>query len=84
MAEMFVRVVIYHGNEVVMTQATENAIPSENVPKVARLLMDILYLRLDDQVDIAKLRAHRRQMRATRRKQAVRQVETPVVEGAGE
>ena len=79
-----IRVEIWHGDDLHMTQVTENDIPPENVPKTARLLMDILYLRLDDQVDIAKLRAHRRRLRDKHREQAVGQVVKPVLEEAGE
>jgi len=74
MAELPVRVVIYHGAELVMTQGTENDIKPENVPTAARLLMDGLYLRLDDQVSVAKLRAHRRRLRAKHRERAKGQV----------
>ena len=59
-----VRVVVWHDNEVYMNQETENQILPENVPATARLLMDGIYLRLDDQVDVAKLRAHRRRQRS--------------------
>jgi len=79
-----VRVGIWHGADVVMTQVTENDILPENVPAAARLLMDGLYLRLDDQVSVAKLRAHRRRLQDKHREQAVGQVETQVVEEAGE
>lgn len=71
MADKTVRVGIWHGDEVYMTKATENAILSENVPNVARLLMDDLYLRVDDQVSAAQLRAHRRDLRRNKRDKAV-------------
>lgn len=64
MAEKPVRAVIYYGKEPYMAKATENDILPENVPNAARLLMDNLYLRLDDRVSVAKLRAHRRDLRA--------------------
>lgn len=64
MTDKIVRVVVWHDNEVYMEKATENAIKPENVPNVARLLMDDIYLRLDDQVSVAELRAHRRDLRA--------------------
>jgi len=83
MAETPVRVVIYHGTEPVMTQSTENDIQPENVPAAARLLMDTLYLRLDDQVSVAKLRAHRRRLRDKHRERAVGQVGTNGEEEAG-
>lgn len=70
MAEKPVRAVIYHGNEPYMTKATENDILPENVPKAARLLMDDLYLRLDDQVSTAELRAHRQDLRQKKRDKA--------------
>ena len=74
MAETPVRVEIYHGTEPVMTQSTENDILPENVPAAARLLMDGLYLRLDDQVSVAKLRAHRRRLRDKHRERTKGQV----------
>ena len=83
MAENPVRVIIYHGKEPYMTQTTGNDILPENVPATARLLMDGLYLRLDDQVSASKLRAHRRRLRDTHREQAVGQVETQEAEEAG-
>lgn len=83
MAEKTVRVGIWHGEEIYMTQVTENDILTKNVPAAARLLMDGLYLRLDDQVSVAKLRAHRRRLRDKHRERAVGQVETQVVEEAG-
>jgi len=76
MADGNVRVGIWHGENIYMTITTENDILPENVPKTARLLMDELYLRLDDQVSVAKLRAHRRQLRDKHREQAVGKVET--------
>jgi len=78
-----VRVVVWHDNEVYMNQETENQILPENVPAAARLLMDGLYLRLDDQVDAAKLRAHRRRLRDKRRERAVGQVLGESEEEAG-
>jgi len=71
MAGKTVRVGIWHGDEIYMTKVTENDIKPENVPATARLLMDELYLRLDDQVSVAQLRAHRRQLRDKRRGQTV-------------
>jgi hypothetical protein len=82
MAEKTVRVGIWYGEEIYMTQVTENDILPENVPATARLLMDGIYLRLDDQVSVAKLRAHRRRLRSDHRDKAVGQVETQVVEEA--
>lgn len=79
-----VRVGIWHGDELHMTQVTKNDILPENVPAAARLLMDGLYLRLDDQVSAAKLRAHRRQLRDKHRERAVGQILTTQEEGAGE
>jgi hypothetical protein len=58
-----VRVEVWHGNDVYMMKVTENGILPENVPKAARLLMDEIYLRLDDQVSVAELRKHRRDLR---------------------
>jgi len=84
MAGKTVRVGIWHGDEVYMTQTTENDIEPENVPATARLLMDGLYLRLDDQVSAAKLRAHRLRLRDKRRKRTVEQVLTTQEEEAGE
>ena len=84
MSETPIRVVIYHGTEPVMTQSTENDVLPENVPAAARLLMDGLYLRLDDQVSAAKLRAHRRRLRDNHREAAVGQVLTTQEEEAGE
>jgi len=78
-----VRVGIWHGTDVVMTQVTENVVLPENVPAAARLLMDMLYLRLDDQVSIAKLRAHRRRLRDKHRERAVGQVLTTQEEEGG-
>ena len=79
-----VRVGIWHGDDIYMTKCTENDIKAENIPATARLLMDQLYIRLDDQISTAKLRAHRRTMQDKRREQAVRRVKTQKVEGAGE
>lgn len=76
MAGMKVAVVIIYGGDQYMKTATENLIKPENVPAAARLLMDTLYLRLDDQVSAAKLRAHRRRLRDNHRERAVGQVET--------
>lgn len=84
MADKTVRVVIWHGEDIHMTKSTENNILPENIPAVARLLMDELYLRLDDQVSAAKLRAHRRRLRDNHRERAVGQVETQEVEEADE
>ena len=74
MAGKTVRVGIWHGEDVYMTQTTENDILPENVPATARLLMDTLYLRLDDHVNATRLRAHRRRLRAKKRELAVGQV----------
>lgn len=84
MADQLVNVVIWYDNEVYMAKSTENKILPENVPAAARLLMDTLYLRLDDQVTVAKLRAHRRRLRDKHREHAVGQVETQAAEEAGE
>jgi hypothetical protein len=83
MADRPVRVAIWHGEDIYMTKSTDNDILAENVPAAARLLMDGLYLRLDDQVSVAKLRAHRRRLRDKHREQAVGQVETQVVDNGG-
>jgi|LGVE01.1.fsa_nt_gb hypothetical protein len=83
MAGKHVEVVIYAGAEVCMRTQTENDILPENVPAAARLLMDGLYLRLDDQVSAAKLRAHRRRLRDKHRERAVGQVGTNDEEEAG-
>jgi hypothetical protein len=72
-----------HGGEVVMETETDNDILPENVPAAARLLMDSLYLMLDDQVDAARLRAHRRRLRDTHRRRAVGQVETKTTDNGG-
>lgn len=61
-----VEVVVYYGADAHMRKATENDILPENVPKTARLLMDDIYLRLDDQVASAAFREHRRQLREKR------------------
>lgn len=61
-----VEIVIYHGGDVYMRKSTDNDIKPENVPNVARLLMDDLYLRIDDQVSVAQLRAHQRKLRENR------------------
>ena len=82
-AKQTVEVEIWYNNEQYMVQGTENDILPENVPAAARLLMDGLYLRLDDQVSAAKLRAHRRRLRAKHREQAVGQVDTKGEEEAG-
>lgn len=66
MTEGQVRVGIWHGDDVYMTKVTENDVKPENVPNIARLLMDDLYLRLDDQVSVAQLRKHRRDLRSKR------------------
>lgn len=84
MTNQTVEVEIWHNGEQYMIAGTENDILPENVPATARLLMDGLYLRLDDQVSVAKLRAHRRRLRDTHRRQAVGQVETQEVVEAGE
>lgn len=76
MAGKTVRVGIWHGDEIYMTQVTENDIKTENVPGIARILMDRIYLRLDDQIDAAKLRAHRRRLKDKHRGQAVGQIPT--------
>jgi len=79
-----VAVTISYGGDVHMKDATENLIKPENVPATARLLMDGLYLRLDDQVNVAKLRAHRRRLRTKHREAAVGQVLTTQDKEAGE
>lgn len=66
MTEGTVRVGIWHGEDIYMTKVTENDIKPENVPNVARLLMDDIYLRIDDQVSVAQLRKHRRDLRSKR------------------
>lgn len=66
MTNKHVEVVIYYGGDPYMRKATDNDILSENVPNTARLLMDDLYLRLDDQVSVAHLRKHRRDLREKR------------------
>ena len=76
MAEETVRVGIWHGDEIYMTKTSDTKILTQNVPKVARLLMDHLYLRLDDQVSMTKLRAHRRDLRSKRRERAIEQIHT--------
>lgn len=81
-AKKTVRVGIWHGEDMYMMQVTENNILPENVPAAARMMMDGLYLRLDDQVSAAQLRAHRQRLRGKRREEAVGQVETQVVEEA--
>ena len=69
-----VTVRIIHDDVVVMEKMTSENIIRDNVPKIARTLMDQLYTRLDDQVDAAKLRAHRRRLRAKRRDRAIGQI----------
>ncbi len=76
MADAKVSVTISYGGDAYMKNATENLIKPENVPAATRLLMDELYLRLDDQVSAAKLRAHRRRLRDKHRERAVGQVGT--------
>jgi len=83
MTDQLVNVVIWYDNTVYMAQSTENRIKSENVPAAARLLMDGLYLRLDDQVSAAKLRAHRRRLRDKHRERAVGQVGTEGEDNGG-
>ncbi len=83
MADRIVTVPIVYDGETYMHQSTENDIKGENVPAAARLLMDGLYLRLDDQVSAAKLRAHRRRLRDKHREQAVGQVDTNGEKEAG-
>ena len=83
MADRIVTVTIVYDGETYMHQSTENDIKGENVPAAARLLMDGLYLRLDDQVSAAKLRAHRRRLRDKHRERAVGQVGTNGEEEAG-
>ena len=83
MAEETVRVGIWHGEDIYMTKTSDTKIMSENVPKVARLLMDHLYLRLDDQVSMTKLRAHRRDLRDKRRERGVGQIHTTQEEEGG-
>ena len=70
MANRTVVVAIVYDDETYMQQMTQNDILPENVPAAARLLMDGLYLRLDDQVSVAKLRTHRRRLRDKHREQA--------------
>lgn len=67
-----VEVVIYHGADVYMRKSAENDIKPENVPNVARLLMDDVYLRIDDQVSVAHLRKHRRDLREKRLNERIR------------
>lgn len=67
-----VKVGVWHGDDVYMSNTTENDIAPENVPKAARLLMDDIYLRLDDQVSVAELRAHRRDLRQKKREKAAK------------
>ena len=74
MIDNTVSVCIMHGLDTIMLKETENDIEPENVPATARLLMDELYLRLDDQVSVAQRRAHRRRLRDKRREQTVEQV----------
>lgn len=76
MAAKTVRVGIWHGDELYMSNTTENDIEHENIPSTARLLMDGLYLRLDDQVSAAQLRTHRRRLRDEHRTRAVGKVDT--------
>jgi hypothetical protein len=84
MADKTVEVEIWHNGEQYMIAGTENDILPENVAAAARLLMDGLYLRLDDQVSAANLRAHRRRLRDKHRERAVGQVETQAAEEAGD
>jgi len=83
MTDQTVEVEIWFNGEQYMVAGTENDILPENVPAAARLLMDGLYLRLDDQVSAAKLRAHRRRLRDKHREQAVGQVLTTQEEEGG-
>ena len=80
-----VTVRIIHDDVVVMEKVTSENVIRDNVPKIARALMYQLYIRLDDQIDAAKLRAHRRRLRANRREQAVGQILTTekVVDSCG-
>ena len=75
---------IRHGDKVHMELSAVTDILPENIPKTARALMDQLYTRLDDQVDAAKLRAHRRRLRTNHRERAVGQILATQEEGAGE
>jgi len=83
MAGTKVSVVINYGGDQYMKSATENLLKPENVPATARLLKDGLYLRLDDQVSAAQLRAHRRRLRDKHRERAVGQALTTQEEEAG-
>lgn len=77
-------VIIKYGEDIHMQATSETPIMSENIAPMSRFLMDGLYLRLDDQVTTAKLRAHRRRLRDKRRERAVGQVLITQEKGAGE
>lgn len=79
-----ITVSIRHGNRLHIELSSLTDILPENIPKTARALMDQLYLRLDDQVDVAKFRAHRRRLRTKHRERAVGQILTTQEKGAGE
>jgi hypothetical protein len=79
-----VKVIIQYGDDQYMGNTSLDNVSPENVPAAARVLMDQLYTRLDDQVDAAKLRAHRRRLRAKHRERAIGQTLAAQEEGAGE
>lgn len=82
MADGIVSVTIQHGTDTHMRLESISEVSGTQVPTVARVLMDQLYLRLDDQVSAAKLRAHRRDLRAKSRAKAGRRAGTTQEEEA--
>ena len=79
-----VTVIVLYGDENYMEQTSDTPIMPENIPAVSRALMDRIYIRLDGQVEAAKLRAHRRRLRTNHRERAVGQVLASQEKGAGE
>ena len=79
-----VEVIIRYGDKDYMKLKSVTPIMPKNVPALSRALMDKLYIRLDDQVDAKKLRAHRRRLRTNHRDRVVGQILTTQEKGAGE
>jgi len=78
-----VSVIVLYGNKNYMQKISDPNVLPENLPAIARVLMDNIYTRLDDQVDAAKLQAHRRRLRAKHREAAVGLILTPQSKEAG-
>ena len=67
MEKRTVEVRVIYGGETHSSLGYDTDILPENVPKMARSLMDTLYARLDDQISTAKQRAKRRRAKAKKR-----------------